>query len=67
MDCPICGKHSTVKDVRQKRREARTRKRVCENGHFFLSYEISEERLLELLDYEKVYEKMQDLLKTYDK
>ncbi|MBG9656082.1 hypothetical protein ACOSZF_21660 [Cytobacillus firmus] len=66
MKCPICQSSSKVKDVREKRRDSKTRKRVCEKGHSFLSYEVSEERLAELLDYEKAFFKMQELLEKYD-
>jgi hypothetical protein len=66
MDCPICNKPSSVKDVRQRRRETRTRKRVCENGHSFLTYEITEERMAELLDYERAFEKMKEIMKKYE-
>ncbi|WP_370222027.1 hypothetical protein [Cytobacillus sp.] len=66
MKCPICQSGSKVKDVREKRRESKTRKRVCENGHSFLSYEVSEERLAELLDYEKAFNKIQEVMEKYD-
>lgn len=35
-------------------------------GHAFRSYEISEERYQELLDYELLVSKIQKVLKTYD-
>jgi hypothetical protein len=66
MNCPICGQRSHVKDVRDRKSEAKSRQRVCLKGHTFRSYEISEERYQELLDLELLVVKMHRLLKTYD-
>lgn len=66
MNCPVCSKPSIVKDVRVGKKENKTRKRVCEKGHSFRSYELSEERYQELLDYERVLIKIQTVMKTYD-
>lgn len=66
MKCPICQKQSKVFDVRQVKNESKRRSRVCENGHTFRSYELSDERFQELLDYEKLAIKMHDLLNAYD-
>lgn len=65
MKCPYCRKPSKVLDVRERRREAKTRSRLCNNGHRFISYEITEERLAELLDFERAYEKMQTVVKEF--
>lgn len=67
MKCPICNKPSRVLDVRERRREAKTRRRLCKNGHAFLSYEITEERLAELLDFERAYEKMQTVVREFER
>lgn len=66
MKCPICQSSSKVKDVRESRRDSKTRKRVCVKGHSFLSYEVSEERLAELLDFEKAFYKVQEVMEKYD-
>ncbi|MEK5390189.1 hypothetical protein NSQ59_07365 [Margalitia sp. FSL K6-0131] len=66
MKCPICNKQSKVFDVRHPKNESKRRSRICENGHTFRSYELSEERFQELLDYEKYYFKVQELSRTYD-
>lgn len=60
MDCPVCNKHSKVYDVRQ-RKKARMRRRICPNGHSFLSYEVSEVRLNELLKYETLFLRIQTI------
>lgn len=66
MKCPICNKPSHVKEVRDTKNESRRRTRECSNGHSFRSYELSEERHAELLDYEKAFYKIQVVMQTYD-
>jgi transcriptional regulator NrdR family protein len=63
MKCPVCNKPTLVKDVRERKNEAKMRRRVCPNGHAFRSYELSEERMTELLDYETIINRMRNILK----
>ena len=64
MKCPICSAESIVKDVRD-RNDYRIRRRECKNGHFFSSYEIPDERMTELLNFEKTVKKVQSLIEEY--
>ncbi|CEG25995.1 NrdR family transcriptional regulator [Bacillus sp. B-jedd] len=66
MHCPVCGRSTRVKDVRELKHESKSRRRVCSSGHAFRTYEISDERYQELIDNEVLIGRMQKLLKVYD-
>lgn len=66
MNCAICNSKSMVKDVRNRKKENKMRRRECEKGHIFLSYEITEERMVELLDCETAFRKIQGVISDYE-
>lgn len=66
MNCPICDKPSRVLDVRNRKNESRMRRRECSKcAHRFNSFELSEERLAVLLDYERYFLKSEKLIEDY--
>lgn len=66
MKCPICNKPSKVLDVRERKNETKVRRRQCKNGHDFISYEVSYERMSVLLDYEKGFLKVRSIVEDYE-
>ncbi|MBT2696368.1 hypothetical protein J7E79_02815 [Bacillus sp. ISL-40] len=65
MNCHICDKSTKVYDVRQ-RKKARVRRRVCLAGHAFLTYEVNEDRFNELLKYETLFLRIQNIVEKED-
>lgn len=66
MLCTICSSKSKVKDVRLNKKENKMRRRECVKGHIFSSYEITEERMAELIDYETAMRKIQRVIEEYE-
>lgn len=66
MKCPVCNKDASVVDVRTRKNESKMRRRECVQCSLrFNTYELSEDRLAVLLDYERAFLKMQEIIEKY--